>query len=45
MSTLSGYMQTESGKRLIFSIMLNNLLDEEEGPEIQDQLIEMLAQM
>ncbi|MCM3766399.1 D-alanyl-D-alanine carboxypeptidase/D-alanyl-D-alanine-endopeptidase [Neobacillus niacini] len=43
-STLSGYMQTESGKRLIFSIMLNNLLDEEEGPEIQDQLIELLAQ-
>jgi serine-type D-Ala-D-Ala carboxypeptidase/endopeptidase (penicillin-binding protein 4) len=43
-STLSGYLQTESGKRLIFSIMLNNLLDEEDGPEIQDKLIELLAQ-
>jgi serine-type D-Ala-D-Ala carboxypeptidase/endopeptidase (penicillin-binding protein 4) len=43
-STLSGYLHTESGERLIFSIMLNNLLDEEQGPEIQDQLLELLAQ-
>lgn len=44
-STLSGYMQTESGTRLIFSIMLNNLLDEEDGPEIEDKMIELLAQL
>ncbi|GAA0614070.1 D-alanyl-D-alanine carboxypeptidase/D-alanyl-D-alanine-endopeptidase [Virgibacillus siamensis] len=42
-STLSGYVQMENGRKLIFSIMLNNLIDEEDGPEIEDKLVEMIA--
>ncbi|MFS0672237.1 D-alanyl-D-alanine carboxypeptidase/D-alanyl-D-alanine-endopeptidase [Ornithinibacillus sp. 179-J 7C1 HS] len=41
-STLSGYLTTDEGEELIFSIMLNNLLDEEEGPEIIDRLVEFI---
>ncbi|WP_284139324.1 MULTISPECIES: D-alanyl-D-alanine carboxypeptidase/D-alanyl-D-alanine-endopeptidase [unclassified Virgibacillus] len=41
-STLSGYMWTKEGEELIFSIMLNNLLDEEEGPAIIDQLVTII---
>ncbi|RYG71516.1 D-alanyl-D-alanine carboxypeptidase/D-alanyl-D-alanine-endopeptidase [Lentibacillus lipolyticus] len=42
-STLSGYVETNSGDKLIFSIMLNNLLDEEEGQAIENKLVEMIA--
>lgn len=38
-STLSGYLNLKNGERIIFSIMLNQLLDEEEGPAIEDDLI------
>ncbi|MFC4556869.1 D-alanyl-D-alanine carboxypeptidase/D-alanyl-D-alanine-endopeptidase [Virgibacillus kekensis] len=43
-STLSGYVKAENGERVIFSIMLNNLLDEDDGPAIEDQLVKIIAQ-
>ncbi|WP_081472463.1 D-alanyl-D-alanine carboxypeptidase/D-alanyl-D-alanine-endopeptidase [Ornithinibacillus scapharcae] len=41
-STLSGYVTTVEGEELIFSIMLNNLMDEEEGPGIIDSIVEII---
>jgi D-alanyl-D-alanine carboxypeptidase/D-alanyl-D-alanine-endopeptidase (penicillin-binding protein 4) len=44
-TTLSGYLQTNHGKKLIFSIMINNLLEdlEDEGKEIEDRLVEIIT--
>jgi serine-type D-Ala-D-Ala carboxypeptidase/endopeptidase (penicillin-binding protein 4) len=42
-STLAGYVNTESGESLIFSIMLNNLLDDREGRKVEDQIVRILA--
>ncbi|WP_251554637.1 D-alanyl-D-alanine carboxypeptidase/D-alanyl-D-alanine endopeptidase [Neobacillus muris] len=42
-STLSGYVTANSGKTLIFSIMLNNLLDEEKGKEVEDQIVQLIV--
>lgn len=42
-STISGYVKTKSGQTLIFSIMLNNLLDDVKGKRIEDKLISILA--
>lgn len=42
-STLSGYVQTNSGQTFIFSIMLNNLLDEAKGKKIEDKMVQILA--
>src|SRR5699024_3905178 len=43
-STLSGYLKAKSGKKVIFSLILNNLLDEDEGPVVIDRLVEILAE-
>ncbi|WP_425283890.1 D-alanyl-D-alanine carboxypeptidase/D-alanyl-D-alanine endopeptidase [Lentibacillus halodurans] len=42
-STLSGYVESKNGDTLIFSIMLNNLFDEDDGPSIEDKIVEMIA--
>jgi serine-type D-Ala-D-Ala carboxypeptidase/endopeptidase (penicillin-binding protein 4) len=42
-STISGYVTTKSGQTLIFSILLNNLLDDAKGKKIEDKLVTILA--
>lgn len=44
-TTLSGYLKTNQGEKLIFSIMINNLLEdlEDEGKEIEDRLVEIIT--
>ncbi|MBS8266124.1 D-alanyl-D-alanine carboxypeptidase/D-alanyl-D-alanine-endopeptidase [Mesobacillus boroniphilus] len=42
-STLAGYVKTRSGKTLIFTVLLNNLLDDRDGRKIEDQLVKILA--
>jgi D-alanyl-D-alanine carboxypeptidase/D-alanyl-D-alanine-endopeptidase (penicillin-binding protein 4) len=42
-SCLSGYITINSGERLAFSILLNNLLDEEKGKDFEDRLMLELA--
>ncbi|GER67719.1 D-alanyl-D-alanine carboxypeptidase DacC [Weizmannia acidilactici] len=38
-SSLSGYLQTKTGKQLVFSIIINNVLDEEAVHEAEEQIV------
>ncbi|GKU83073.1 D-alanyl-D-alanine carboxypeptidase/D-alanyl-D-alanine-endopeptidase [Niallia sp. NCCP-28] len=42
-STLSGYVESRSGQKYIFSILLNHLVDDDKGKQIQDKIVEALA--
>ncbi|MFL6556814.1 MAG: D-alanyl-D-alanine carboxypeptidase/D-alanyl-D-alanine-endopeptidase, partial [Bacillus sp. (in: firmicutes)] len=42
-SSISGYVKTKSGQTLIFSILLNNLLEDSKGKKVEDRLLTILA--
>ncbi|WP_256358539.1 D-alanyl-D-alanine carboxypeptidase/D-alanyl-D-alanine-endopeptidase [Bacillus sp. sid0103] len=42
-SSISGYVKTKSGQTLIFSILLNNLMEDSKGKKVEDQLLTIIA--
>lgn len=42
-STLAGYVKTNSDETLIFTIMLNNLLDDRDGRKVEDRIVRILS--
>ncbi|WP_042460573.1 D-alanyl-D-alanine carboxypeptidase/D-alanyl-D-alanine endopeptidase [Neobacillus dielmonensis] len=42
--SLSGYVTTANGQTVVFSILLNNLLDDEKKNYIEDQIVRMIAE-
>ncbi|MCL7746053.1 D-alanyl-D-alanine carboxypeptidase/D-alanyl-D-alanine-endopeptidase [Halalkalibacter alkaliphilus] len=44
-STLSGYVETKSGETVIFSILLNNVLDGKKAKQLEDQIVLQLVNL
>lgn len=42
-SSLSGFLETKKGETLIFSILINNLLEDSNGKVIEDQIVKIMA--
>ncbi|HHW37271.1 MAG TPA: D-alanyl-D-alanine carboxypeptidase/D-alanyl-D-alanine-endopeptidase [Bacillales bacterium] len=42
-SSLSGYVGSKKGETLIFSILINNLLEDDNGKVIEDKIVEIIA--
>nr|WP_245837247.1 D-alanyl-D-alanine carboxypeptidase/D-alanyl-D-alanine-endopeptidase [Virgibacillus phasianinus] len=42
-SSLSGYLNTRESETVIFSIVINHLLDEDDGKGIEDKIVSILA--
>jgi serine-type D-Ala-D-Ala carboxypeptidase/endopeptidase (penicillin-binding protein 4) len=42
-STLAGYVEKPGGETLIFTILLNNLLDDRDGRKVEDQLVRIIS--
>nr|WP_144555707.1 D-alanyl-D-alanine carboxypeptidase/D-alanyl-D-alanine-endopeptidase [Bacillus sp. X1(2014)] len=42
-SSISGYVKTKSGQTLIFSILLNNLLEDTKGKKVEDRMLTIIA--
>ena len=42
-SSLAGYVDTSNGERVIFSIILNNLIDDHTGKKVEDQIVSIIT--
>lgn len=42
-SSVSGYAETKNGEEVIFSILINNLLDSDDGPPIEDKIMNVIV--
>lgn len=42
-TSLAGYVETKDSETVIVSILLNNLIDEDKGKEVEDRIIEMIT--
>ncbi|WP_338471693.1 D-alanyl-D-alanine carboxypeptidase/D-alanyl-D-alanine-endopeptidase [Niallia sp. XMNu-256] len=42
-TSLAGYVETKDGKTVIVSILLNNLIYEAKGKEVEDRIVELIA--
>lgn len=42
-TSISGYTKTISGEPIVFSIIMNNLLDEHKGKRVEDRLIKVIV--